>query len=205
MVRKKVLKFIVLAMLLVGLAFACTPFIRAWNVPAGAILKWQHELDISGMQPGQLRSFSKESDFYFVYRRTPEQIEWLLHHEPIEATVFILRYDEEYYGSPYRSVSKEWFVFKAHHWSRSIYLQERVGFHRCGSIRSYEGIIPVRDDQLFLGAITCSGEGVTSDRLLDSYFVYDVAGRSAASFVAPLSVPYHSFNRQGNVVVGPKP
>lgn len=59
----------------IGAAFAAVPFIRAMSPTKDILAAGVQEVDISGLQPGQLRTVIWRKQPVFILRRTPQMIE----------------------------------------------------------------------------------------------------------------------------------
>lgn len=202
--KRQILKYLVITLGLVGVAFSLSPFFQLLKPPAGAINQWQTEIDISNQEIGKLISYAHNQHIIWVYKRTPEQVEWLTHYTPTKTNESISDYIfSESYGGKHRSIKPETFVFSTWNLNQKTYLQEGKQWHDCGSIEYYDGNHEVSKGIIIEGAIACQKDHTSSD-LSSDIFVYDVAGVSINSYIAPLHVPYYEYNKQGNIIVGPQ-
>ncbi len=205
MSRKAALKYSVIALTVSGLTIALLPFFKSMTPPDSAIYQWQTEIDISNQAIGKLVEHKSDFGTVWVYRRTPEQIEWLSRYTPTKVIKYVTdRMQSESFGGHYRSIKPEYFVFTAWVNDGVAHLQEGRIWYGCGTIQYHDGDLTVSDEQIFKGVITCADARDNLD-LERHMFVYDVAGVPASPHVAPLEVPYYEYNKNGNIVVGPKP
>ncbi|KZY64365.1 hypothetical protein [Oleiphilus sp. HI0066] len=200
--RKTLLKYIVLFLLGFGLVMSFLPFVKSMNPPKNSIDKWQVEIAASNLDYGELKKFDNE---IWVYRRTPEQIEWLETYEPVKTQPYILErsWSEKFDGN-FRSKDKEFFVFKTWESRGRVFVREHGNWVFCGDLIYHGGAIELSNGLVYEGVISCSF-GRQSINFENHRFTYDVAGISSNEYIMPLAVPYYEINRKGNIVVGPKP
>ena len=199
--RKKFLIVAVTMMSIAGLVATCVPFSSSMNPPRHAVDKWQVEIDVSNLTAGELKDFDQS---IWVYRRTAEQIIWLENYSPVEVVPFVKeRSYSENYGGKFRSIDKEYFVFRVWERRNTVYLQQENTWHACGELKYYDGSIAVSNEKVFKGVIACDYEHENL-KFDDWGHYYDVAGISSNRYFMPLEVPHYEINSKGNIVVGPK-
>jgi ubiquinol-cytochrome c reductase iron-sulfur subunit len=58
-----------------GVAAACVPFVASMNPSTDVLAKAETEVDLTGIEPGSIRTVAWQGKPVFILRRTPEQID----------------------------------------------------------------------------------------------------------------------------------
>ncbi len=184
--------------------FIAYPF-AAYLYPSDTIVsKRVKEIDLSGLNPGELGEYYFHRLPIWVYRRTQDQIDWLDEYDPPKVHSLALRHlNSESYGGKYRSIDPEYFVFSAFQHDHKTYLQQEGYWYQCGTIKYHNVEMKVKDGRTLNGVIACLSNHEHSPHE-DLTHVYDVTGIAVSEYVNPLSVPQYKILANGNIQVGPK-
>ncbi len=173
--RRKVLIGLTSAVGIVGLPFAATPFIAAWNPSAKAkALGSSVKLDVSKMQYGQQIQVAWRKQPIFIIRHTSEALDKLDKSVPKLADPESLSIDEPYRGRfVTRSLNSEYSVLSG------------ICTHLGCSPKYYPEVEPKPWDSSWNGGFFCPCHGS----------MFDLVGRVYKGVPAPsnLTVPPHFF------------
>ena len=204
---RTLLKTLLLGLFLFGFAMSSYPFVTSM-FPTDAVVDMRiKEVDVSTMEPGQLLETKLYDQPIWIYRRTPDQLEWLETHTPTKVASFIMNTDKailENDESNYRSKNPEYFIFRAFRTNKIIYLNmdSDKRFYSCGTIQCHSIDMTLDDGRLIKGIIACQNH---HDFVIEkNRFAYDITGMPLlGKYMHPLNVPRHDFKGVDKVVFGP--
>ena len=204
---RTLLKTLLLGLFLFGFAMSSYPFVTSM-FPTDAVVDMRtKKIDVSTMESGQLLEIELYDQSIWIYRRTPNQLEWLETYTPTKVASFIIDFDKaslENYESNYRSKNPEYFIFQAFRRDNSIYLNmdSDKRFYSCGTIQYHSIDMTLDDGRLIKGIITCQNH---HDFMRENnQFAYDITGMPlSGKYMHPLDVPKHDFKGADKVVFGP--
>lgn len=193
-------------LLFVGFCFLASVFIRSLQPTEPTILSHIMEVDLSGLVPGGTLRFKWERREVFVLRRTPEQISWLgAYTPPTPEPNFVFDPPSPQVVNRFRSLQPEYFVTTLWNYGKLVMLPEsKFMWNVCEDFRYSPNFIQVSEKIAFPGAFYCASMyGNATNDFSHNMFVYDVAGRPSASWVAPLEIPSYSIKQGSVLVLGP--
>lgn len=191
--RRTVACSLVAVVVIAAAAYGLAVLLQGRFAPLAAVV----ELDVAGLEVGQLRAYKTWEGEFWVVRRSPEQIRAL---ENVERDLSRARArgvsSTPIGDSPLRSADPAFFVFRVQRIGDGIMLRQYL-----------EQYVVCSDLRLFRGQRTYPGGNVIRDGLScadDPQVAYDLAGRPGSPYFAPLEVPEHEVHR-GRLILHPRP
>ncbi len=149
------------------------------------------ELDVTGLTPGELRTFKTWDGEFWVVRRTAEQIVGLERGPGSAPDVASPDRALSSFGR-LRSADREFFVFRVQRVGDGIMLTQLASqYLLCSDLRLFRGVRSYPGGYQITDGLSCAD---------DPQVAYDLAGMPGSPYLAPLDVPDHEVRRDIVVV-----